>query len=527
MLNLIPYPSGCIKEQLGKFILKRTLNVDFGPFETWCVEAFTQRIGLNMSSTANDAIWLKLVKVGAFSKEGYQLTVNESLITIHASTELGVMWALTTLVSLVEGKEIPCVSIEDSPRYPHRALSLDCARHFFAVEEVKKVIEEISLAKMNTLHWHLSDDQGWRIESKKFPKLNTTSEQYYTQAQIQEVVEFARIRGVEIIPEIDIPGHTSAILAAYPQYSCFEKKVKLATAGGIYPVILCAGKDETFTFLEQLFDEILPLFPSERFHIGGDEAPKTEWNKCPKCQERMKKLGLTTLEDLQGYFTARVIKILKNHGKQPICWNDTLLASNVPKDIQVQYWTLQHRVSMQKFVESGGRWIYSDMFEIYLDYPYSMTNLKKVYETQAHLGKKSFEGSSGFEGYEGCLWAEHITDAKRLENLLFPRIYALAELNWCGKRDYSDFKTRLKGFISSELHKNVQYTPEIWWEPQGRARKKEAIDYFIKVNSMPPEVKAQTVDAAAPNKEFASSFMNKFFKPLDIPALLIALFKQK
>lgn len=239
----------------------------------------------------------------------------------------------------------------------------------------------------------------------------------------------------------------------------------------------------------------------------------------------MEKLGINAIEDLQGYFTERVIRILKKHGKQPICWNDTLLASNAPKDIQVQYWTLQHRIPMHEFVEGGGKWIYSDMFEIYLDYPYSMSNLKKVYGTLPHFGKVSFADDPNLLGLEGCLWAEHITDTKRLENLLFPRIYALAELNWRGRRDYTEFKTRLKAFISTKLHRKIQYTPEDWWEPKGKARKKEAIDYFIKINSMPPEVKAQTVDVAAPNKEFAGSFMNKFFQPMDIPSLLIAMFK--
>ena len=521
MLNLVPYPNGSVQALPGKFICPGQLGVELGGFEKWCVEAFAQRMGF----AAGGEIWLKLIPNAEIPEEGYRLSVTEELVTLSASTERGIVWGLTTLAELMEGQEIPCCCIEDAPRHIHRALSLDCARHFFPVEEVKKIIEEISLAKMNVLHWHLADDQAWRIESKKFPKLHTTSGKYFTQDEIRDVVEYARIRGVEIIPEIDMPGHTTGILAAYPEYSCFGKKVNLATAGGIYPVILCAGREETFAFVEELLGEIIPLFPGKRFHIGGDEAPKSEWKKCPHCQKRMAELGITAIEDLQGYFTERVIRILKNHGKQPICWNDTLLSANAPKDIQVQYWTLQHRIPMQKFVESGGKWIYSDMFEIYLDYPYSMSNLKKVYGTQPHFGKASFADDPNLLGLEGCLWAEHITDTKRLENLLFPRVYALAELNWCGRRNYAEFKARLKAFISTKLHGEIQYTPENWWEPKGAARKKEAIDYFIQINSMPPEVKAQTVDAAAPNKEFAGSFMKRFFRPLDIPALLIAMLK--
>ena len=521
MLNLVPYPSGSIQALPGTFTCPEQLGADLGGFADWCVEAFAQRMGF----AAGGEIWLKLVRDAEIPEEGYCLTVTQELVTLNASTERGIVWGLTTLAVLMDGKEIPCCSIEDAPKYVHRALSLDCARHFFPAEKVKKIIEEISLAKMNVLHWHLSDDQAWRIECRKFPKLHTTSGEYFTQDEIRDVVEYARVRGVEIIPEIDMPGHTTGILAAYPEYSCSGKKIKLATAGGIYPAILCAGREETFAFVEELLGEIIPLFPGKRFHIGGDEAPKSEWKKCPHCQKRMTELGITAIEDLQGYFTERVIRILGKYGKQPICWNDTLLAANAPKDIQVQYWTLQHRVPMQKFVKNGGKWIYSDMFEIYLDYPYSMSNLKKVYHTRPHFGKTSFADDPNLLGLEGCLWAEHITDTKRLENLLFPRVYALAELNWCGRQDYGSFKARLKAFISTKFHRGIRYTPESWWEPKGAARKKEAIDYFVQINSMPPEVKAQTVDAAAPNKEFAGSFMKQFFKPLDIPALLIAMLK--
>ena len=521
MMHLVPYPTGIIREETGTFRMPGTAGAETGGFEAWCLEAFAARVGRPVGGTA----WLHLLKNAALPEEGYRLTVSENGVTAEASTERGIVWALTTLASLSDGGRIPCCTIADAPVHEHRGLSLDCVRHFFPAEEVKKIIEEISLAKMNVLHWHLSDDQGWRIESRKFPKLNEVSPQFYTQDEIRQIAEFARVRGVEIVPEIDMPGHTSGLLAAYPQYSCSGRAVTLATAGGIYPVILCAGREETFAFAEELLDEILPLFPGKRFHIGGDEAPKSEWKKCPLCRARMEEQGIDAIEDLQGYFTSRVIGILKKHGKTPVCWNETLLASNVPADIQVQYWTLQHRIPMQRFAENGGKWIYSDMFELYLDYPYSMTSLKKIYETEPHLGKTSFADDPGLLGMEACIWAEHIDSPERLEELLFPRVLAVAELNWSGRRDYGDLKTRLRTVIAGELHKGIHYTPESGWEPKGTSRKKEAIDYFIKVNSMPPEVKAQTVDAAAPNREFASAFMKKFFRPADLPALLIAMFR--
>ncbi len=519
MLNLVPYPSGNIQEFPEKFIMPDSLGIQLDGFESWCTAAFALRAGLKIGGD----IWLKAEKDDRLPEEGYRLTVAKKHISIQASTDIGVIWGLTTVIGLMKDREVPCCAIEDAPKYIHRGVSLDCARHFFPAEEVKKIIEEISLAKLNVFHWHLSDDQAWRIESKKFPKLHATSPDFYSQDEIRDIVEFARIRGVEIIPEIEMPGHTTGILAAYPQLSCSQQEVQLATYGMIYPIILCAGKEETYTFLEDLLNEIIPLFPCKRIHIGGDEAPKSEWKKCPHCKKRMKGQGLTDYNELQGYFTARVTAILKRYGKTAICWNETLLASNISDDIQIQYWTLQYRNSMQKFVESGGKWIYSDMFEVYFDYPYSMSNLKKVYETEPHFGKKAFAKDSNLLGIEACLWTEHIEDAVRLENMLFPRIYALAEINWCGKQNYIDFRTRLKAFISTEFHKDICYTPENWWEPSGKKRRKEAVEYFVKVNSVPPEIKAQTMEAAMPNKEFAGSFIKKFFRPLDIPALLKAL----
>ncbi len=392
---------------------------------------------------------------------------------------------------------------------------------------IKQIIDKMSLTKLNVLHWHLSDDQGFRIESKKFPKLQEVSKEYYTQDEIRDICEYAKLRAVEIIPELDMPGHTSAILSAYPQYSCFEKEVKLASSGGIYPVILCAGKEETMQFLEELLSEVAELFPGERIHVGGDEAPKSEWKKCPHCQARMTALGISNPEDLQADFTKRVCAIIQKKGKQAICWNETVRSEHYPENIQVQYWTLQHRDSMEQYVNKGGKWIYSDMFELYLDYPYSMPSLKKIYELQPHLGKRKVGIQDGLLGIECCIWSEHIAEHTRLEELLFPRVFANAELSWSGSRDYMEFVRRLEAQLTKPLFQGVNYTPQSWWTPKGSKRRKEAIAYFTKMNAgMSAEVREQTVESAAPNQEFAQSFMNKFFEPLDIPFLLISMLKK-
>ncbi len=519
--TMIPSVRGTADMQESKCVLSAEVGIEYGGFEPWCADVFLSRTKRRIGG--DNIIFLNQNR--EIPTEGYEIRIEEHRIELAASTEHGVIWALTSLAVLLvndgNGAAIPCGVITDAPRYRHRGLLLDCARHFFPAEEVKKVIEEISLAKMNVLHWHLTDDQGWRIESKRFPNLHEKSGDYYTQEEIADVCEYARIRGVEVIPEIDMPGHVSSLLAAYPQYSCSGRKVQLAKGGGIFPVILCAGRDEVFDFLDELLGEIAPLFPGSRMHIGGDEAPKNEWKKCPDCRARMKALGLTEWEDLQGYFMTRASEILAKYGKEAICWNETLRAANHPKKMQTQYWTLQHRDTMAGFAAEGGAWIYSDMFELYLDYPYSMTSVKKVYETVPHLGEENVADQPNLLGMEGCLWTEHVTEATRLENLLFPRIYALAEIAWSGNGNYEQFAARLCKFTSSKLHQGISYTEESWWVPTGAERQKEAFGYLASIHSgMSDEVKDQTVESTAPNEEFGRAFMTKFFQPEDMAILM-------
>ena len=512
--GIIPAPAH-MRAGSGVCRLSGAMHIERNDFEPYCTEAFFERTGLSRGGGPS-----LILEKAAMAEEAYTLCIGEDSVTVRAAGERGVIWALTTLYALIDGGSLPVCEIDDAPEYPHRGLSLDCARHFFPAAEVRRIIEGISLAKINTLHWHLSDDQGWRIESRVFPKLCAQSGEYYTQEEIRGIVEYARLRGVEIIPEIDMPGHVSAILAAYPELSCTGEPVDIKTCGGIFSVILCAGKEGVFDFIEKLLDELCPLFASERFHIGGDEAPKLRWHNCPDCRKRMAALGLAHTEQLQGYFTCRVAEMLRRHGKRPVCWNEALRAGRVPEDVQIQYWTLQHRAQMQKFAEGGGRWIYSDMFELYLDYPHSMTALKKVYETRAHFGRAAYSGSS-LDGFEACLWSEHIDNAALLERRIFPRIYALAEVAWGSARSYADFRARLCAALPRLERAGLTYTAEDWWDPRGRARLDEALGYLVKMNAaMPEEIRAEALDAAKPSREFVLSFVSRFFRPTDIPALL-------
>ena len=420
--------------------------------------------------------------------------------------------------------------------YSYRSLHLDCARHFFPVSTVKKVIEGISYGNMNVLHWHLSDDHGWRIESKKYPKLHEVSGTYYTQEEIREVVAYAKERGIEVIPEIDMPGHNLALLSAYPEYSCKGEPVTPAKARGVYRTILCAGQQCTLDFIEELLEEIIPLFDSQYFHIGGDEAPKDEWKKCPNCNGKMRELGLTSYEDLQGYFTGRVADILKKYGKTPICWNDALLASNIPEDVVIQYWTIDYAKEMIPFIEKQGKWIYSDMFELYLDYPHSMIPLRKVYEVEPHLYRypipdsHTAEKEKGLIGFEACCWTEHIETEKDLCEHIFPRVYALAErASGIEPRDYEAFKTRLHEKIKLLEGAGIPYTPEEGWDPKGKERRDDAIQFYLNMGAgVDEEEKKKQAASAAPKLEFVLHFVKEFFKPQDFFALLkAALFGSK
>lgn len=526
MISIIPKPDEGVIREKNTVELPKQVAVATGEFEEWVLESFCDRTGCTVAAGKP---WLVLNKELELPEEGYRLCVDESGIQIYAAQEAGVLWALTTLVQICdENGRIPVCKISDKPRYPHRGLNLDCVRHFFSVETVKQVIEQISMVKMNVLHWHLTDDQAWRIESKVYPQLHQSSNEYYTQEQIREVVHYAKLRGVEVIPEIELPGHVTGILSVFPQYSCSGKAVDLVTCGGIFSFVLCAGKEETYRFLETLLDEICPLFPSRRFHIGGDEAPKTNWKTCPDCQKKMQEENLSKIENLQGYFTKRVARILEKHGKQIICWNDALNAAIMPDDFMVQYWTVQHLASMKPYLASGKPFIYSDMYDMYLDYPHSMISLKKIYTSRWKIGNKSSALAAGMKGIEACCWTERIPHSTQLFLRLFPRVIAVAETAWTDKRNYREFRHRLHSYIKKLENQKITCTAENWWNPAGKARFRESISY---VRQMFPEayqdIQEQTADIQEINAAFLKAMLKGFFAVWDRPKVIRALSEKK
>ena len=525
-MDIIPKPNNQPHIRQGNFTLPDRMVVDIDSFEPYCLAAFANRCGLALEpENEKKPSWLRLNRNDNLPREGYSLTVTEDGINIEAATETGVIWALTTISeTLKKNRSLPCISLEDSPRYNHRGLMLDCVRQFFDVDQVKQIIEQISRAKINTLHWHLTDDQGWRIESTRFPLLQSKGGEFYTQKEIRDVVAFAHERGVEIIPEIDLPGHTTGLLAAYPQFSCSGTEVEYATGGGIYKIILCPAKERTFEFLDSLLEEICELFPSPYFHIGGDEAPKTEWKKCADCLRKMEELKLHDWDDLQGYFSSRVIEILRKSNKRAVLWNDALRASSLPVDMTVQYWNPQFSKALRRHINNGGDFVYSNMFELYLDYPHAMTSLKKIYNVTPKIDKKDWTNKSGLSGLQACMWTEHVKNNNKLEKQIFPRIFAMAEIAWSRDRNYKDFIRRLSIKVNELTESGTAYTPIEECNPKGKIRRDEAVRYLTSITAnMSPEVRKDTIEATAPNFKFILMTLTKFFKLTDLPFLLKSL----
>ena len=430
-------------------------------------------------------VFIKDEKLGA---EAYTISVAGKAAIIRCNGLNGALYAIQTIKQLLpaaiygntaavnEKYIIPCCEIEDSPRFAYRGMHLDCARHFFEVDEVKRYLDIMAMYKLNRLHWHLTEDQGWRIEVKKYPLLSQISPyregtmighdfnssdhirygNFYTQEDIKDVVEYAASLGITVIPEIDLPGHMLAAMAAYPWLGCTGGPYETWTRWGISDQVLCVGKESTFKFLEDVLTEVAALFPSEYFHIGGDECPKTEWEKCPDCQAKIKELGLKDTEEftaeqyLQNYVTARVQKILAGLGKKIIGW-DEILEGELAPGATVMSW--RGVSGGQKAAERGFDAIMTPTTYCYFDYCQAEDNdkeplniggylpLEKVYSFEPYDGI-SEDAQSHILGVQANLWTEYIDTPAHLEYMLLPRLLALSEVQWCApqNKNYNRFK---------------------------------------------------------------------------------------
>jgi hexosaminidase len=421
--------------------------------------------------------------------EGYELTVAPDSVVVRASKTAGLFYSVQSLLELLPPEvfaakpvagvdwKIPCVQIEDQPRFKWRGFMLDVARHFFTKNEVKQLLDELALHKINTLHLHLTDDQGWRIEIKKYPRLTEVgawrdeagfgldpklSTAYgpdgryggcYTQDDIRELVAYARGRHITIVPEIEMPGHSCAALSAYPELSCSGGPYTPNTKGGIFPGVYCAGKDETFEFLQNVLAEVRQLFPGQYIHLGGDEVPKDNWKKCLRCQARIKAEGLKNEHELQSYFIRRTEKFINAQGRNLIGWSE-IREGGLAQNAVVMDWiggAVEAASAGHDVVMSPAKFCYLDYYQStnHATEPHAIGGylpLSKVYSFEPLPEKLDSQYQSHILGEQGNLWTEYVPNFKHAQFMAFRRLCAMAEVIWSPKaaRNWDDFTRRLR-----------------------------------------------------------------------------------
>lgn len=447
----------------------------------------------------NNAIVLNFDRLDHPVPGAYNLTVDDKGVYIGGDNEEGVFYGIITLIQLLPADNIPSnntetspaipyVSIEDYPRFEYRGMHLDCGRHFFPVSFIKKYIDFIAVHKMNYFHWHLTEDQGWRIEIKKYPRLTQIGAWrngtiigrypglgndgihyggFYTQEDVKEIVAYAAKRYITVVPEIEMPGHSSAAIAAYPYLSCFPNestKHRTAWSGdssgkqvqqawGVFDDIFCAGKDSTFRFLEDVLDEVMTLFPSKYIHVGGDECPKTNWKRCPLCQKRIHDEHLKNEEELQSYFIQRIEKYLNSKGRILIGW-DEILEGGLAANAVVMSWRgeaggIAAARQKHKVIMTPGGWVYFDHSQSQVEDSVTIGGYlpwERTYNYEPVSDSLNAEQAKYILGAQGNVWSEYISNERKVEYLIFPRMSALSELLWTDKkdRDSTDFAKRME-----------------------------------------------------------------------------------
>jgi N-acetyl-beta-hexosaminidase/alpha-L-fucosidase len=420
----------------------------------------------------------------------YRLLAQKDAIIIAGLNAQSVFYGIQTLIQLLplspftatptgyairstNGLNIPAVTITDYPRFAWRGLHLDCGRHFFPVEFVKRYIDFIALHKMNYFHWHLTEDQGWRIEIKKYPLLtevggcrsgtiighnpgtgddSTEYCGYYTQDQIKDIVKYAADRYITVIPEIELPGHSSAALTAYPYLGCTGGPYHVQHGFGVFKDVFCAGNDSTFQFLDDVLDEVMALFPAKYIHIGGDECPKDSWKTCPRCQKRIHDLGLHNEEELQSYFVQRIEKYINSKGKQIIGW-DEILEGGIAPNATIMSWRgekggIEAAKQHHNVIMTPGEYVYFDHSQLRNDDSLTIGGylpLEKVYSYEPIPRELAQDEQQYVLGAQANVWSEYMSNPRKVEYMLFPRLSALSEVLWSPKasRNWKDFTSRL------------------------------------------------------------------------------------
>ena len=494
-MNLVPLPAK-MKIKPGQFVIRPNtsiaLSIDnqemrnaVAVFNDLLNRAAGFRLPITIFLAPKNVILCKITHTIS-SIEGYKLSVQKDSITLEAKTPNGIFYGMQTLRQMlppqVEQQNLsntvwilPCAEIEDEPRFVYRGLMLDVCRHFMPKSFIMKFIDMLAYHKMNIFHWRLTDDQGWRIEIKKYPRLtqigafrnrtlkghyvssgrrwdNVRYGGYYTQDEINEVIAYAKERFVTIIPEIEIPGHAVAALASYPALSCTGGPFEVEGSWGIFTDIYCP-KEETFEFLENVLREVIDIFPSQYIHIGGDEAPILRWQECAHCQALIKREGLKGERELQSYFIKRIGRFVESRGRKIIGW-DEILEGELPSNATVMSW--RGEAGGVHAAKQGHSVIMTPNTYAYLDYyqadpktqPLAIGGflpLKKVYKYNPIPSSLNVTEAKYILGIQGNIWTEYILDSKQVEYMALPRGAGIAEIGWSpeSKRNYVDFKRRM------------------------------------------------------------------------------------
>ena len=428
--------------------------------------------------------------------EGYTLSLDNNRLHISCSSPAGEFYARQTIKQLISTSSGVCNNfiIEDYPRFKHRGFMIDCCRHFFDVDNLKKIIDVAALMKMNVFHWHLTDDQGWRLpisgrdelceiggkrKNSLFGSVDEGKEYAFsfTKSDIKEIVDYCKERFIEVIPEIEMPGHSSAVLATYPHLGCTGEKVEVVMKEGIFDTVLCLGNPDTMKFVKDVLDDVCEMFPGKYVHIGGDEAPRKKWKECPKCSEKMKSLGIENYDKLQGNFIKEVADYLKSKGKTAISWNESLKGDMLsPDDIIIHRWMEKGNLS-KDFASAGGKVIEADFYHYYCDYPYGMTPVSKTYNYKpASNGLKENQ----ILGIEAEMWTEYIRSFDDLKKKFYPRSIAVAEAAWSpeNNKDYKDFKVRVDALRPLISDFGIDIIPEKDWSMPPLHRLADIIKFF-------------------------------------------------
>ena len=500
-LTIIPKPAH-VEMLDGNFTFPTTTLVHVASSATASADAvalfgreFDERLQIHSTNDPAKAAVRFLPAKSDCGAEGYILAVTPDSIVIEASLAAGWFYGVQTLIQLLPPPDresqatqenssansltVPCVRIVDQPRLRWRGLMLDVSRHLMPVDGILRLLDTMAAHKLNTFHWHLTDDQGWRIESRRFPRLTEIGawrrgadgvlvpgnqpEQppqpgryggFYSHDDVRTVVAFARARSIRVVPEIEMPGHAVAAVAAYPHLSCTGAAFETATRTGVFNDVYCAGNDATFDLLEGVLDEIIPLFPDEFFHVGGDECPKTRWHECPKCQARIKTEGLKDEHELQSYVIRRMEKFLAARGKRLIGWEE-ILEGGLPPLATVMSW--RGISSGITAANAGHDAVMSPKDFCYFDYrqaqsgePYAIGNavitLEEVYSYDPIPPELDAKAASHILGIQGNVWTEYMPDMRHVEYMIWPRAAALAEVAWApaGDKNLDDFLRRVK-----------------------------------------------------------------------------------